>query len=112
MKEISWEEFEQIEIRTGTIIKVEDFPEARKPAYKVWADFGPDFGVRKSSAQITKLYTKEELVGKQIVAVLNFPAKQIGPIKSEFLLTGFAGDDNEVILAVPERPVRNGSKLV
>lgn len=111
MKDISWQEFEQVELRVGTIVKVEDFPEARNPAYKVWADFGAEIGERKSSAQITKLYQPDELIGKQIVAVVNFPPKQIGPIKSEFLLTGFVGDDNEVVLAIPERPVKNGSKL-
>ena len=88
MQTISWQDFEMVELRVGTLVRVEPFPEARRPAYKVWADFGPELGVRKSSAQITDLYQPQELVGRQIVAVVNFP-KQIGPIQSEFLLTGF-----------------------
>ncbi len=111
VKKISWQEFELVELRVGTIIDVEDFPEARKPAYKVTADFGPDIGVKKSSAQVTTLYSREELLGKQIIAVVNFPAKQIGPVMSEFLLTGFYRDDRNVVLAVPERNVPNGAKL-
>ncbi|MEI4959609.1 tRNA-binding protein [Aeromonas caviae] len=89
MQTISWQDFEMVELRVGTLVRVEPFPEARRPAYKVWADFGPELGVRKSSAQITDLYRPEDLVGRQIVAVVNFPPKQIGPIQSEFLLTGF-----------------------
>ena len=89
MQTISWQDFEMVELRVGTLVRVEPFPEARRPAYKVWADFGPEIGVRKSSAQITDLYRPEDLVGRQIVAVVNFPPKQIGPIQSEFLLTGF-----------------------
>jgi len=112
MKEISWQDFEQIELRIGTIIEVEDFPEARIPAFKVKADFGPEIGIKKSSAQVTALYTKEDLMGRQIIGVVNFPAKQIGPVRSEFLLTGFYQDDRSVILAVPERPLANGLKLV
>jgi tRNA-binding protein len=92
-------------------VRVEPFPEARRPAYKVWADFGPELGVRKSSAQITDLYRPEELVGRQIVAVVNFPPKQIGPIQSEFLLTGFYRADGAVVMAIPERAVENGAKL-
>lgn len=111
MKEISWQEFDQVELRVGTIIEVEDFPEAKTPAYKVKADFGPEIGIKKSSAQITNLYTKEELVGRQIVGVVNFPVKQIGPMKSEFLITGFYLEDRSVVLAIPERKVDNGSKL-
>jgi tRNA-binding protein len=110
MKQISWADFEQVELRVGTIIEVEDFPEARKPAYKVKVDFGPEIGVKKSSAQVTDFYSKEELLGKQIVGVVNFPPKQIGPMRSEFLLTGFYRDDG-VVLAVPEREVPNGAKL-
>ncbi len=111
MKEISWNEFEQVELRVGTVVRVEEFPEARHPAYKVWVDFGDDIGVRKSSAQVTKLYLPEELQGRQIVGVVNFPVKQIGPMRSEFLLTGFVGEEGEVVLAVPERNVKNGAKL-
>lgn len=111
MKEISWQDFEQVELRTGTIIEVEDFPEARVPAYKIKADFGDGIGVKKSSAQVTDLYSKEDLLGRQIIGVVNFPAKQIGPVRSEFLLTGFYQEDRSVVLAVPERPVANGAKL-
>lgn len=111
MKEISWQDFELVELRCGTILDVEDFPEARIPAYKIKADFGPEIGIKKSSAQITDLYGKEELIGRQIIAVVNFPPKQIGPFLSEFLLTGFYQDDRSVVLAVPERKVKNGAKL-
>ncbi|WP_285906889.1 tRNA-binding protein [Pseudodesulfovibrio pelocollis] len=110
MKTISWDEFEQVELRVGTITRVEPFPEARTPAYKVWVDFGPDIGERKSSAQITQLYAPEELTGRQIVAVVNFAPKQIGPMRSECLITGFYRDDG-VVLAVPDKPVPNGLKL-
>ena len=111
MEEISWQQFEMVELRTGTIIEVEDFPEARTPAYKVKVDFGPEIGIKKSSAQVTTLYSKEELLGRQIIGVVNFPVKQIGPMRSEFLLTGFYQEDRSVVLAVPERPVQNGAKL-
>lgn len=111
MTEISWNDFEKVELRVGTIVDVQEFPEARKPAYKVFADFGAELGIKKSSAQITDLYQREELVGRQIIAVVNFPAKQIGPFRSEFLLTGFVQDNGAVVIAVPERPVANGSKL-
>jgi tRNA-binding protein len=110
MEKISWSDFEKVELRVGTIVQVEDFPRARKPAYKVWADFG-ELGVRKSSAQITKLYTKEELIGRQIIGVINFPPKQIADFLSEFLITGFVLDNGEVVFAQPEREVPNGSKL-
>ncbi len=109
---ISWADFEKVELKIGTIVRVEEFPEARKPAYKVWVDFGGDMGIRKSSAQITVHYSPDELMGKQIVAVVNFPPKQIGPIKSEFLLTGFYDENGDVVIAQPERAVPNGAKLV
>ncbi|MUM78009.1 tRNA-binding protein [Pseudodesulfovibrio sp. F-1] len=110
MKTICWAEFEQVELRVGTVTRVEPFPEARNPAYKVWVDFGPEIGERKSSARITELYAPEDLVGRQIVAVVNFAPKQIGPMRSECLITGFYRDDG-VVLAVPDKPVSNGLKL-
>jgi tRNA-binding protein len=109
---ISWDEFTKVELKVGTVIRAEEFPEARKPAYKVWVDFGGELGVKKSSAQITVHYKPEDLIGKQIVAVVNFPPMQIGPIKSEFLLTGFYDEDGAVVIAQPERPVPNGARLV
>lgn len=109
---ISWDDFEKVELRIGTVVRAEEFPEARKPAYKVWVDFGGDLGIKKSSAQITVHYTPEELIGKQIVAVVNFPVKQIGPTKSEFLLTGFYDENGDVVIAKPERAVLNGARLV
>jgi tRNA-binding protein len=111
MNEISWDDFSKVELRIGTIIKAEEFPEARKPAYKLQVDFGEKIGVKKSSAQITDLYTIEQLIGKQVVGVVNFPPRQIGPFMSECLVTGFYLDDNAVVLAVPDSPVDNGSKL-
>ena len=111
MQKINWSEFEKVELRVGKIIDVKDFPEARKLAYIVTADFGEEIGTRKSSAQVTYLYSKEELLGKQIVGVVNFPVKQIGPLMSEFLLTGFYQKDGSVILAVPEREAELGSRL-
>jgi tRNA-binding protein len=111
MKEITWQDFEAVELRAGTVLTVEDFPEARRPAYKVTVDFGPEIGIRKTSARITDIYTKEELMGRQIVGVVNFPPKQIGPVRSEFLLTGFYREDGAVVIAVPGRPVPNGAKL-
>ncbi len=111
MKEISWQDFEQVELRTGTIIEVHDFPEARKPAWKLLIDFGDDIGTRKSSAQITDLYNKEELMGKQIIAVINFPPKQIGPFISECLVTGFTRDNGSVVLAIPDKTTANGLKI-
>ena len=110
MDTIQWQEFDMVELRTGTIIEVSDFPEARKPAYKLLIDFGEDIGTRKSSAQITEHYLAEELLGKQIVAVVNFPPKQIGPFMSECLVTGLYRQDG-VVLISPDKPVPNGAKL-
>ncbi len=112
MKKITWNDFEAVEIRTGTIIQVDDFPEARKPAYKVTVDFGPTIGHKKSSAQITKLYSKSELLGKQIIGVVNFPPKQIGPFISECLITGFANENGDIVIATPDKPTPNGEKLM
>ena len=110
MEQISWDDFEKVEVRVGTIISAEDFPLAKKPAYKLLIDFG-EFGKRKSSAQITGLYTKEELMGKQVVCVINFPTKQIGPFVSECLTTGFYDEFGKVVLCVPDKKVGNGAKL-
>lgn len=111
MPTIDWDDFAQVELRAGTVIDVQEFPEARKPAYKLRVDFGPEIGVKQTSAQITHLYRPEQLVGRQVLGVLNFPPKQIGPFRSEFLLTGFYRGDGAVVLAVPEREIPNGSKL-
>ena len=111
MEEIQWSDFERVELRAGTIVSAEAFPEARVPAYKLLIDFGPEIGRKKSSAQITDLYAAEELAGKQIVAVVNFPPKQIGPFISECLVTGFHRDDNSVVLASIDSEVPNGAKL-
>jgi tRNA-binding protein len=111
MKTINWSDFENVDLRVGTIVEVKDFPEARKPAYRLLIDFGDQIGTKKSSAQITHLYSKEELLGKQIIGVVNFPPKQIGPFVSECLVTGFVQKDDSVVLAVPERRVENGIRL-
>ncbi|GAA0891838.1 tRNA-binding protein [Fulvivirga kasyanovii] len=111
MDQINWNDFEKVQLRVGTIVKVEDFPEARKPAYKVWVDLGEDIGIKKSSAQITHHYTKEMLHNKQVVCVVNFPEKQIGPFLSQILITGFADENGHILLAVPDRDVPNGAKL-
>lgn len=111
METISWNDFERVELRVGTVLQVLDFPEARKPAYKLQVDFG-EFGTRWSSAQITKHYTKEELPGRQIVGVINFPKKQIANFMSEFLVTGFADENGDIVLAAVDKPVPNGSKLI
>ena len=111
MKTISWSDFERVEIRVGTIITAEVFKEARKPAYILQVDFGEEIGILKSSAQITDLYKPEELTGTQVIGVVNFPSKQIGPIKSQCLVTGFSLDQGAVVLARPDRPVPNGLKL-
>ena len=111
MADISWQQFEAIEMRAGTIIEVADFPEARKPAYRITVDFGPDVGIKRTSAQVTTLYRKEDLVGRQVLGIVNFPVKRIGPMLSEFLLAGFYRHDGAVVLAVPEQPVQNGARL-
>ena len=111
MQTIDWSDFEKVELRVGTIVEVSDFPEARKPAWKLKIDFGDEIGLRKSSAQITDLYSAEDLLGRQIVGVVNFPPKQIGPVRSECLVTGFQREDGAVVLACPDSKVPNGAKL-
>ncbi len=110
-KSLTWQEFAQVEIRTGTIIEVQDFPEARKPAYQLLIDFGNDIGVRKSSAQLTKRYNRQDLVGKQIIAVVNFPTKQIGKFLSECLVLGSVGNENDIVLLTPDKNVENGLRI-
>ncbi|RUO75052.1 tRNA-binding protein [Pseudidiomarina sediminum] len=111
MEYIDWQDFQKVDIRVGTIIAVDDFPEARRPAYKLQIDLGAHLGVKKSSAQITDLYRPETLIGKQVLAVVNFPAKQIGPIMSECLVTGLHRDDGSVVLATVDLPLPNGARL-
>ena len=111
MDDLNWAEFERVDLGVGTIIAAEIFKEARKPAIKMSIDFGEEIGIRKSSAQITDHYTPENLVGKQISAVVNFPKKQIGPMMSECLVTGFAQPDGSIILAVPDKDAAKGSRL-
>lgn len=111
MKTISWNDFEQVALRVGTIIEVHDFPKARKPAYKLKIDFGP-LGIKMSSAQITRHYTPETLLGRQVVAVVNFPEKQIADFKSQCLVTGFADEQGDIVLTAVERPVPNGAALI
>ena len=108
---ITWQDFEKVELRAGTIIEVSDFPKARKPSYKLLIDLGEEIGIKHSSAQITKLYTKEELLGRQVLCVTNFPPRQIADFMSEVLTTGFILDDGEVVLSQIERKIPNGSRL-
>lgn len=109
--EIHWSDFEKVEMRVGTILEVADFPEAQKPAYQMAIDFGAEIGIRKSSAQITKRYQKADLIGKQIVAVVNFPKKQIGKFRSECLILGSVGDQNDIVLLTSDIKVANGLRI-
>ena len=109
---ITWKDFEKVDIRIGTIVEVEDFPEARNPAFILHVDFGIEIGLKKSSSQITDLYTKDQLQGKQVIAVVNFEPKQVGPIMSECLVLGFYRQDNSVVLATNDLPISNGSRLL
>jgi len=108
---IRWQDFEKVELRAGTIIEVNDFPKAHKPAYKLMIDFGTEIGIKRSSAQITKLYTKQELLGKQVICVTNFPKRQIADLMSEVLTTGFILENGEVVLSELQQKVPNGSLL-
>lgn len=111
METISWPDFEKVEMRVGTILEANDFPKARNPSYQLVIDFGPEIGIRKSSAQITHLYQKEDLIGKQVVAVVNFPPKQIANFMSECLVLGAVGDKKEIVLLQPGMQVSNGQRI-
>jgi tRNA-binding protein len=109
--EITFDQFMDVDIRVGTVTRAEDFPEARKPAIKLWVDFGGDIGERKSSAQITAHYAPETLVGKQVIGVVNFPPRQIGPVRSEVLILGVHDTDGGIVLLSPDKPVPNGERM-
>ena len=108
---IGYDDFQAVDIRVGTVLRAEPYPEARKPAIKMWIDFGPDIGEKKTSAQVTAHYTPESLIGKQVIAVVNFPPRQIGPFMSEALVLGFHDADDAIVLAVPDQETPNGARL-
>lgn len=108
---ISFDDFLKVDIRAGTVVDVQDFPEARNPAYKLWVDFGPELGIKKSSAQVTVHYTKETLIGRRVAAVVNFPPRQVGKFMSEILVLGFPGENGAVVLIAPDKDVANGVRL-
>ncbi|WP_026988151.1 tRNA-binding protein [Fodinicurvata fenggangensis] len=110
-EDISFDDFLKVDIRAGTVVRCEPYPEARRPAYKLWVDFGPEVGEKKTSAQITEHYTPEQLVGRQVTGVVNFPPKQIGKFVSEVLVLGFADEDGAVVLSEPNKKVPNGSRM-
>jgi tRNA-binding protein len=109
---ISYQDFEKVDIRSGEILEVEEFPEARKPMYKILVDFGPEIGLKRSAGQITKNYSKEELVGRMIIGVVNFPPKHIGPFVSEFLTLGLVDEEDKVVLLSPDKKVPKGSRMM
>ena len=111
MAELSFDDFQKVDIRVGTVTRAEPFPEARKPAIKLWVDFGGEIGVRKSSAQLTVHYTPEVLVGRQVMAVVNFPARQIGPVRSEILVLGVPDANGAVVLLAPDQSVPDGGQM-
>ena len=111
MSSIDWSDFEKVELRAGTVTRVEEFPEARKPAFKLWIDFGEEIGTKQSSAQIKDMYSRKELLDRQVICVINFPPKQIGPYISECLVTGLYQEDGSVVLAIPDKKVQNGARL-
>ncbi len=111
MEQITWNDFEKVDLRVGTILEVADFQNARKPSYQLKIDFGSEIGIKKSSAQVTKHYSQQELIGKQVVAVVNFPIKQIGNFFSEVLVTGFADENGDIILTSVDKLALNGAKL-
>ena len=110
-EEITFDDFLKVDIRVGRVVRAELFPEARKPAIKMWVDFGPEIGERKSSAQVTAHYTPESLIGRQVMGVVNFPPRQIGPMRSEVLVLGLADDNGDIVLLSPDSPVPNGERM-
>jgi len=111
MKQITLKDFTKVQLVVGTVVSVKDFPELRKPSYRIEVDFGPQVGIKKTSSQVTDLYSKEDLMGRQVLGLVNIPTRQIGSMMSEFFLAGFYLDDGTVVLAVPDKPVADGTRL-